>query len=719
MTSTSPSGKRLSSKNLENYFTIASSERETDLFLDPDIVDMSSGRVRKDVGIEMNKILSGEISISSKTSKIIIQQDHEAFEIENWNYPGWGGILEKTITSTEMIQLSKKSTLDSFRSTAISGNDLMASVLYTTGVVCVASGQLAPIVMLLCVFALYPFVTIFQECGTALPLNGGIYTTLLNSSNKFFATFAAACCLIDYAATAVVSAASCTSYASKGFGDFPIIPVTILIFACFGGLVLCGVKESANFATAIFAFHIITLIIIVITSLKFIIENNGEILHENWIAPLPSNQGSNIAMNLYLGFSVGLLGLTGFETSASYIEEAGPFETDSNKIGSVRRKSVFERTMSNMWYLVLIFNPLIALLTIGVVPMSEITSNTSTILSIVGKYAGGRWLEVLVNIDAIVVLSGGVLTAYVGVVGLIKQLAADRCLPHFLLNENKLFKTHHWIILSFFLLCVTLYLIANGDVTILAGVFSLAFLMVLILFAWGNICLKYARPRLPRGVSCSWMNAISGLLVMIVGLIGNIIFNPEILKFFVIYIIFFFILIFINSRRLWIAKMMLYFVRHVPVLEEQFGDSIVQTLVSMKQFTVLFFTKSSELHILNKAILYARDNECIDRLIIAHVHPIRSSSSMNESPETSSKESQLGDSRVIRRLKENLKLLDHMYPKMKIDLLIVYAEGFTPQVVASLSHSLNISPSFMFIRCPGKNFPYNIGEFEGIRTIMK
>jgi hypothetical protein len=35
------------------------------------------------------------------------------------------------------------------------------------------------------------------------------------------------------------------------------------------------------------------------------------------------------------------------------------------------------------------------------------------------------------------VLAGGVLTAYVGVVGLIKQLASDRCLPSVLLTTNR------------------------------------------------------------------------------------------------------------------------------------------------------------------------------------------------------------------------------------------------------------------------------------------
>jgi hypothetical protein len=71
------------------------------------------------------------------------------------------------------------------------------------------------------------------------------------------------------------------------------------------------------------------------------------------------------------------------------------------------------------------------------------------------------------------------------------------------------------------------------------------------------------------------------------------------------------------------------------------------------------------------------------------------------------------------RLTENLQLLDHIYPKTKVDLLLVQADEFCPALVAQLSRDLNIQQSFMFIRCPGSRFPYNIGEFDGVRTIMQ
>jgi len=56
-----------------------------------------------------------------------------------------------------------------------------------------------------------------------------------------------------------VSASSCTVYAAGTIGSFNQIGVTIAIMAFFALLVTLGVKDSANVATAFFAFHLITL----------------------------------------------------------------------------------------------------------------------------------------------------------------------------------------------------------------------------------------------------------------------------------------------------------------------------------------------------------------------------------------------------------------------------------------------------------------------------
>jgi len=351
---------------------------------------------------------------------------------------------------------------------------------------------------------------------------------------------------------------------------------------------------------------------------------------------------------------------------------------------------------------VFLLNPIIAVATLGVVDLPTIISSAANILSVVGERAAGSWLRLLVSIDAIMVLSGGVLTAYVGVAGLIKQLATDRCFPSILLETNSLTGTNHYIILGFFLLCTFLYVVTGGNVIVVSGVFAIAFLMVLLSFAWANIKLKFCRPRLPRGCISSWFEVILGFAVMLLGMIGNIVYNYDLALYFLIFMTFYLGVITASFNRSRIVVFLLYLVRQVPYLEKKFANKICNLLVSMKDHTAMFFAKTSELHILNKAILYTRDNELIDRLIICHVH-----------------EQSSGSHLVGERLKENLLLLDHMYPKIKMDLLLVEAEEFNPNLIAMLAKDLKILPSFMFIRCPGKSFKYNIAEYEGIRTIMR
>jgi amino acid transporter len=91
-----------------------------------------------------------------------------------------------------------------------------------------------------------------------------------------------------------------------------------------------------------------------------------------------------------------------------------------------------------------------------------------------------------------------VLTAFIGVNGLVKRLALDRSLPAFLLETNSLRGTNHWIAVVFFALCTSLFLILNGEVGSLANVYSLSFLLVMALFAFGCMMLKFKRSDLKR-----------------------------------------------------------------------------------------------------------------------------------------------------------------------------------------------------------------------------
>lgn len=70
-------------------------------------------------------------------------------------------------------QKESKKLIGQWRATSISGNDLIASVLYSLGPCVVQAGQYAPISMALIALLMYPAKKVMTEVSTALPLNGG------------------------------------------------------------------------------------------------------------------------------------------------------------------------------------------------------------------------------------------------------------------------------------------------------------------------------------------------------------------------------------------------------------------------------------------------------------------------------------------------------------------------------------------------------------------
>jgi hypothetical protein len=63
---------------------------------------------------------------------------------------------------------------------------------------------------------------------------------------------------------------------------------------------------------------------------------------------------------------------------------------------------------------IVIFNPMIALLLICIIPLAEVGEHKESLLAF-RQTTGGSWLAYLISIDAVLVLCGAVLTSFVGV----------------------------------------------------------------------------------------------------------------------------------------------------------------------------------------------------------------------------------------------------------------------------------------------------------------
>ncbi len=363
--------------------------------------------------------------------------------------------------------------LGQLASTAICGNDITSSCLYVSALAIVYAGKLAPLSLLLVAAVLYLFRKIYAEVVGALPLNGGAYNALLNTTSKRAASVAACLTVLSYMATAVISALEGMHYVHNLWHGLDVMVGTIVLLAFFMVLTIIGITESAVVAIGIFITHLTTLSLLLVIGIVFVFSNGGgdderglATVKQNFAQELPAAPGTNdefadlssdddvdapgsFWLALFFGFSVSMLGISGFESSSNFVEEQKP--------------GVFPKTLRNMWIAVSFFNPLMALLALAVLSMVEVDQNQTALLAHMGTQVGGPWLGKLISVDAALVLSGAVLTSFVGVTGLVHRMTLDRCLPQFLLRTNRRGTTHR-IVIAFFLLCVSVLFITQNSV---------------------------------------------------------------------------------------------------------------------------------------------------------------------------------------------------------------------------------------------------------------
>lgn len=149
--------------------------------------------------------------------------------------------------------------LSEWYATAICGNDITSSCLYVSALAIVAAGQYAWIALLMVAAVLFLFRKIYGEVVGALPLNGGAYNVLLNTTTKSNASIAACLTILSYMATAVISSSEAMHYLHHILPYFNVNIATFVLLLIFLGLTILGISESAVVALIIFLFHLATM----------------------------------------------------------------------------------------------------------------------------------------------------------------------------------------------------------------------------------------------------------------------------------------------------------------------------------------------------------------------------------------------------------------------------------------------------------------------------
>jgi len=374
--------------------------------------------------------------------------------------------------------------------------------------------------------------------------------------------------------------------------------------------------------------------------------------------------------------------VSGFETSANYVEQQKP--------------GVFRLTLRNMWVAVTVFNPLMALLALGLLSIPEISAHKEDLISVLGLKVGGLPLHTLIIVDAFLVLSGAVLTSYVGIGGLVHRMTVDQCFPQFLLKATRR-GSYPLIILSFMTLCISILYLTHGHLLALAGVYTISFLGVMTFFAIGNILLKVNRRELKRTYRAGWSTVLVGALATMAGIVGNLIIDFRFLGYFAIY--------FIPAV---VGGMLMYF--RIPMLKgililidrslERISGwrlGVHEKIVEIRSVRAVVFVGLGALPRLIKAFNYIDRNEDCHNILVFRLYT-------EENPEDDLK------------LHKNLGVIRELYPHFTIEYMA--RRGlFTPESVDALSRELDVPKNMMFMGSLTHTQDFSLQDLGGVRVI--
>ncbi len=571
--------------------------------------------------------------------------------------------------------------LNQWFATAICGNDILSSTFYVSGISIAFAGVFAPLVLLFIGVVLFLYKSVYTEVVEALPTNGGAYNCLLNASSKTFASVAGTMTLLSYVATAVISGKTAIEYLYSAI-QIPVIPVTIVLLLAFALLVISGIKDSAKVALGIFLFHILVLTAFVGMGAWNFLSGGQSHFMQNIVSTkaLIASIGGLVPA-LFFGFSTSLLGVSGYESSANFVEEQAP--------------GVFRKTLRNMLIGVAIFNPLTAFVALNVMPFDAIIKSKDFLLSDVARMMGGTIFQYIVVADAFLVLAGAVLTAFVGVSGLIYRMTTDGCFPNFLSYENKK-GSYPYIIIFFFLLCTSILLITKGDLLSLAGVYTIAFLSVMSLFALGNLIMRETRTELKRTYHAPLIFVLLAFAATVAGVFGNIRIQPQNIEYFAIYFVPTITAVFIFLRLDWFLQFILRFTKYLRKID----DIVLQHFEDITSGTFVVFIRHIDR--LYPILEYINNNETGRNIILIHCS--------NE---------KVQDDKSLAELREVIPTLQKAGAFAHFNIRVLHrSEQFGPELIDKVSKELKIRKNRILIGSIHEEHPFDYAELGGVRIIF-
>ena len=379
-----------------------------------------------------------------------------------------------------------KSELSWLIAAGVVGADIGTSVFYGTGILYPIVGYFAPLFVLIACLAMWIFKRTYEEGLAMSPYNGGAYSMILRSIGKQSAVFAGALTFVSYLATAAVSSLSGAFYMSSlfegGLDSSYVVRISFIPVILFGLLNIKGIKEPAKIVTGVAIAHFALLMLISLWGLIYILFHWSDIQFSKF-ADFSAYPQQLTWATLAYGFSAAFLGITGFESAAQIVE-------------TLERPTLL--TVRKLYKVVIIMvsvtAPVISLMCLTILTPEEVTGNIDYLLSGLAEKIGGRFLLVIIVIDATLTLFAATNTAFIGFIGLAATMAKNGNLPQICLKRLSHIipplQGYPVIVFSFMIIVMVISSMVAGEVDIAAKVYEVAFLGVMVSFALGVMLMR-------------------------------------------------------------------------------------------------------------------------------------------------------------------------------------------------------------------------------------
>ncbi|CAE7052581.1 unnamed protein product [Rhizoctonia solani] len=503
-----------------------------------------------------------------------------------WEFSGWGKVLYIEITDEQLKEGDQRMSepeiqMGQFRSSSISGNGVVGSIFYAFPAVAAVASIFSPLSLLIACLILTIYRPILLELGSAIRLNGANYIYLLQCSGKMLGSVGAAATLLDAVATSVVSAATAGAYLQGEISTGTMREWTIGLFLLIGIslIALVSLRESSAFTLSITIIHLSIMTALMVGAAVAWARAGMGILRDNW--DLRPTSGTGIAHSIFNGVCIGFLGVTGFECTPAYIRNIKP-----NSYGP---------TLRNLLIMALFLNAPLMLFVYALLPNETILGGAN-VLSVLAETAIGRPMRIVVVVDCLLVLSGGVFAGLVTGCRLIESLAYERVLPQIFLRHLPITGTAYMPVLSFFVLCLVVYASSAFSLATVSTMFSACFLFTMLLYGISCILLKFSRDRLQRSYRTSMWTVVFAIMMNLVVLGGNVALDPRTLGLFVAYFAVVFCGMLLPESRFKIARIVLWVLDQTKSLQHRhFDKRVVSWIKRFRKDPVVLWVKDQPL----------------------------------------------------------------------------------------------------------------------------